>query len=220
MNLFDYQDLKYQAFHKKLLNNDSIKLIGIRTPILKELAKSLVNTSYDKYLIPNHNYYEEIMIHGLILGYIKIPFKELLANLDIFIPLVDNWAINDTVCANLKAFKYNQEEGYKYIKTLLKINKEFTIRFGLVLLLDYYVNDKYIDKVLEICLNTKSNYYYVNMANAWLISKCYIKFKDKTFILLKNNNLDIWIKNKAISKICDSYCVDKEDKTKIKALRN
>lgn len=218
MDLFKYQDKEYKVFNDKLLKTNQYDTIGIRVPVLKEIAKNLSISNYKDYISNNHTYYEEVMIHGLILGYIKIPFNELLSLLDIFIPLIDNWAVNDTVCANLKAFKLNQEEGYKYIKKLLK-GDSWSIRFGLVLLLDHYINENYIDEILKICSKVDNTDYYVMMANSWLISSCYIKFKDKTLKLLKSNKLDKIVLNKAISKICDSYRVTKKEKDYLKTIR-
>ena len=218
INLYDYQDLKYLEFHKKILNNDNICIIGVRVPTLRKIAKEMVINNNLEYLYKNKKYYEEIMIHGLILGYLKQPFNELLEKLDEFIPLVDNWAICDTVCSNLKIFKKNLDEGFIYINKLLKSNDEFTVRFGLVLLLDYYINDEYIDEILDICVNICNDKYYILMANAWLLSICYIKYKDKTLNLLNNYLLDYTLKKKTIYKICDSNRVLKKDKIFLKSM--
>lgn len=218
INLYDYQDLKYLEFHKKILNNDNICIIGVRVPTLRKIAKEMVINNNLEYLYKNKKYYEEIMIHGLILGYLKLPFNELLEKLDEFIPLVDNWAICDTVCSNLKIFKKNLDEGFIYINKLLKSNDEFTVRFGLVLLLDYYINDEYIDEILDICVNICNDKYYILMANAWLLSICYIKYKDKTLNLLNNYLLDYTLKKKTIYKICDSNRVLKKDKIFLKSM--
>lgn len=218
INLYDYQDLKYLKFNKKILNNDNICIIGVRVPILRKIAKEMVINNNLEYLYKNKKYYEEIMIHGLILGYLKLPFNELLEKLDEFIPLVDNWAICDTVCSNLKIFKKNLDEGFIYINKLLKSNDEFTVRFGLVLLLDYYINDEYIDEILDICVNICNDKYYILMANAWLLSICYIKYKDKTLNLLNNYLLDYTLKKKTIYKICDSNRVLKKDKIFLKSM--
>ncbi len=209
--LYSYQDLNYLKFHSKLVKDKDI--IGIRVPILKKIAKEISKSNYEDFIKYNrHELYEEDMIYGLILGYIKCPFKERIEYLKGFIPYNDNWAVNDTVCANLKAFKSNQEEGYEFIKNLINTNKAWSIRFGLVLLLNYYINDYYIDKLYSIIDNIKSENYYVEMANAWLLSICYIKYPDRTMKYLLNNNLDIFTFNKSIDKICDSYRVDKNIK--------
>lgn len=217
--LYSKQDLKYRDFHGKLIL-DNTKLIGIRTPILKDIAKSISKGNYKKFIELNtHKYYEETIIHGLILGYIKVPFNELLDEINHFISYVDNWAINDIVCANLKQFKKNKDIGYKFILELLKTKECFKIRFALVLLLDFYIDEDYIYDILDICNNIDSEEYYVRMANAWLISICYIKYKDITYNFLLNNKLDNFTISKAISKIIDSTRVSKEDKDILREFR-
>lgn len=216
--LYSLQDKKYLEFHSKLVKDKN--LIGIRTPILKEIAKSIANTDYESFIKSNtHKTYEEDMLQGLAIGYLKVPFKDVKRYISTFIPFNDNWAVNDTVCANLKIFKKNREEGYEYILKLINSKNDWNIRFGLVLLLDYYVNDNYIERLFKIIDNINSNEYYVKMANAWLISICFIKFPDITYKYLLNNNLDDFTYNKSISKICDSYRVDNNIKKKLKKIR-
>lgn len=215
--LYTLQDLKYKDFHKKLiLDND---LIGIRTPLLKEISKKISKSDYKQFIkLNNHKYYEERIIHGLIIGYLD-DFKEVLEQLDKFIPFINNWAINDIVCANLKIFKKNKDKGFIAINRYLKSNNEFEIRFGLILLLDFYIDDSYIDKIFFIIDNIKNDNYYVKMGMAWVLSICYIKYPNKTYEYLLNNQLDKFTFNKTISKICDSKRIDKDTKLKLRALR-
>lgn len=216
--LQSYQDLKYQRFHSKLILN-GMPLIGVRTPILKQIAKKISRGDYQSFIKHNqHHYYEEIVIHGLILGNIKTDFENLLVLLEEFLPYNQNWAINDIVCAGLKQFRKNQEIGFSWILKLLQSGEPWTIRFGLILLLDYYINDHYIDKVLQLASKSYINFYYVYMAVAWLLSICYIKYPKKTIILLQNNTLNDWIHNKTISKIRDSYRVSQNEKDYLKTL--
>lgn len=213
--LIESKDLKYKEFHGKLLKSDN--LIGIRVPDLKKVAKEISKNNYKGFIkYTNHNYYEEKTIHGLILGYLKIPESELFKLIDEFLPYNDNWATNDITCSNLKVFKQIPFDSVlKYINS----TNPWTIRFGLVLLLNYYINEEYIDKILRICDNVKSEEYYVQMANAWLISICFIKFQKTTYDFLLNNSLNDFTFNKSISKICDSYRIDKEIKEELKKLR-
>ena len=214
--LYSKQDLKYQEFHKKLLNSD-IELIGIRTPTLRKIAKEIAQSDYLGYIkYCSHKTYEENTIHGLILGYLKIDTNELLKLIDDFLPYNNNWATNDITSSNLKVFKkLSIDYIYKYINS----NNPWEIRFGLTLLLSNYINDENIDEILDIADNIKSKEYYVQMANAWLLSICYIKQKDKTLKYLKNSSLDTFTFNKTISKICDSYRVSKEEKEYLKTLK-
>lgn len=206
--LYTLSEEKYKNFHRNLVKDT--KIIGIRVPVLKKIAKEISKSDYLNFIKYNtHQTYEENTLHGLILGYIKVPNDTLFEYLDDFLKYNDNWATNDTTCANLKVFnKIDFKEVYRYINS----EQPFRIRFGLVLLLDYYINENNIDKILKICDNINSNEYYVLMANAWLISVCFIKFGKKTYEYLLNNNLDDFTFNKSISKICDSYRIDKETK--------
>lgn len=216
--LLSLQDLKYQKFQSKLIL-EKVNIIGIRFPILHDLSKKISKGNYQTFLKYNtHYYYEEILLHGLTLGYSKIDFQELQKELDAFLPYNTNWAINDTVCASLKQFKKHQEEGFHWILEKLKSKNPWDIRFGLILLLDHYINDQYIEIILALCCKEYIDHYYVNMAIAWLLSFCYIKYPDKTIKILEEKKLSKWIQNKSISKIRDSYRVSKHEKDYLKTL--
>lgn len=216
--LYTLRDSKYKEFHSKLIMDNN--LIGIRTPELKKIASIIAKQDYKNFIKYNaKNTYEEKVIYGLVLGYLKINFKERLELLKDFIPLIDNWAVNDIVCANLKSFKKEQQEGFEFILTCIENNNSWSIRFGIVLLLDFYINDNYIDKILEICNNIQNDEYYVKMAVAWLLSICYIKYKEKTLAFLKTTTIDTWIYNKAIQKTIESTRVSKKEKLDLKKLK-
>lgn len=216
--LYSLQDLKYKKFHSKLILDDN--LIGIRTPELKIIASNIAKYDYKSFIKYNSKQtYEEKVLYGLVLGFLKIDFNNRLELLKEFIPSIDNWAINDIVCANLKSFKKEQEIGYQFIENCLKDDNPWSIRFGLVLLLDFYINDKYIEKILNICNSIKNDNYYVKMAIAWLLSICYIKYKEKTFKYFKTTTIDNWTYNKAIQKIIESKRIPKEEKLQLKKLK-
>lgn len=215
--LYKNKDEKYKEFHSKLLKNKNITVIGIRTPDLKKLAKEISKNDYQSFIKQNtHKTYEECILHGLILGYIKIDEQELFKLIDDFITYIDNWATNDLTVSNLKIFKtININKLNKYLKS----NNPWEIRFGLTLLLSYYIKEENLDKIFNICDSITSDHYYVKMANSWLISMCYIKYPKETHKYLQKNNLDKFTHNKAISKICDSYQVSKKDKDEVRKLR-
>lgn len=211
--LFANQDLKYRQFHQKLLNDNNLELIGVRVPIVKKIIK---NIDYNDFITKtNHRYYEEVLIHGLVIGNVK-DFDRVEELLEEFLNYNNSWATNDSTATNLKIFNKNLEKGFILINKYLNSKNPFTVRFGIVLLLSYYINDKYIDRVVECIIRIKSDEYYVKMANAWLISVCYIKYKNKIIDLYKNSQLDNFTNNKSISKINDSYRVDKKDKDILK----
>ncbi len=216
-DLYKNKDEKYQKFHSKLLKNEDITVIGIRTPVLKKLAKEISKNDYQSFIKQNtHQTYEECVLHGLILGYTQVDKEELFNLIDNFIPYIDNWATNDLTVSNLKSFKnISIDNIHKYLNS----NNPWEIRFGLTLLLTYYIKEENLDKIFNICNSITSKHYYVQMANSWLISICYIKYPKETYKYLKKNKLDKFTQNKTISKICDSYRITKKQKEEIKKLR-
>lgn len=213
--LYKNQDLKYKDFHSKIIMSDN--LIGVRTPILKDISKNLTS-DYKSFIKYNrHQFYEDTIIHGIMLGYLKIDFNELLKLIDNFLPFINNWAICDITVSNLKQFKNNKELGFEKVKEYIISNNPWIKRFGYVILLNYYIDDNYIDEIFKLIKN--SNEYYVKMSIAWLLSMCYIKYKDKTLKYLNTAPLDNWTYNKTIQKIIESNRIEKDEKENLKKLK-
>lgn len=213
--LFELQDLKYKEFHSKLCPNVE-QIIGVRVPELRKLAKEIANRDYKKFLKEiEAKYHEERIVQGLVIGYAKISIKDTLKYLEEFIPKINSWAVCDTTCSNLKITKKYMKEMWDFLDEYVISQEEYQIRFAVVMYLNYYLTEEYIDKVLEKIDKINSKEYYVQMAIAWLVSFAYIKQKEKTEKYLIQNNLDSFTQNKAIQKICESYRVNKEDKKRI-----
>ena len=215
--LFSMQDIKYKEFHSKLCPGTN-NIIGIRVPLLKKYAKKLAKEDGKDFLDnPGNEYYEEILLQGLLIGTLKMSIEERLKYLEKFIPKIDNWAICDITCSSLKFIKQNKEIMWNFIQKYLKSDKEFEVRFAVIILLDYFIEEQYIDKIFKILDNIKQQDYYVKMAIAWLIQVAYIKQNKKTIEYLDNNKLDNWTYNKALQKIIESNRVNKLEKEKIKS---
>lgn len=212
--LFLLADNDYKKFTSKLVFTNR-KIIGVRLPKLRTLARTI---NCKEYLNETHNYFEEIMLEGMVIGNIK-NIDDAFIYMEKFIPKIDNWSICDSFCCSLKITKKNYNKMFDYIIKYKSSKKEFERRFLLVMLLNYYIDDNYIDEIFKIISEINKEEYYVKMAIAWLISICYIKQEFKTKVYLNNNNLDNFTFNKTISKICDSYRVSKEDKQELKKLR-
>jgi len=207
-SLYNLQDIKYKEFYSKLGINGN-NMIGIRVPMLKKIAKDISKNNYISFIKYNtHNTYEEILIHGLIICYIN-DFDIVLSLLSDYIQYIDNWALCDTIIANLHIWRNNTDKGLNFVIWCLKQENMWYKRVGYVLLLEYYINNDYLDTIFNLCNEYQSNDYYVKMAIAWLISICYIKYPNKTLIYIKDNKLDDWIHNKAIQKIRESKRIDK-----------
>lgn len=213
--LFKNQDLEYKAFQSKLIPNVSPdKIIGVRVPVLRKIAKQAVKENADVQL----DYYEEAMVKGFTVGYKKCSIDEHLTELKAFVPLIDNWAVCDCACSTFKFTEKNKETVWSFIQPYLN-GSEYDIRFAVVMIMDYFLTDDYIDRSLEILTSIRSDYYYVNMAVAWAISVAYVKYEEKTLYIIKNRLLPVWVHNKAIQKICESYRVDKRTKEYLRTLK-
>lgn len=220
--LLSISDQKYLNFQNKL-NIKHHNQLGIRVPLIKEYAKKLAKEYNLDYLYQeiDEEYYEELLLKGFIIGYYKnIDINNLINYIKDFVPKINDWAICDMFCANLKITKKYLNEIYILIKDFLKSNKEFEVRFALIMLLDYYLIDDYIKDIYNIINNAKLDYYYVKMANAWLISVLLVKYFDRTYLFLKNDcKIEKWTYNKSIQKALESFRLNNEQKDLLKSLK-
>lgn len=212
--LFRLQDLKYRDFHSALIPNiDKNELIGVRIPELRKLAKKLTDDNFQ------WEYYEEIMLHGFYIGYAKLSYNDRLELLKAFIPKINNWAVCDCVSSTFKFVNQNKSEFINFLKPYMNSKAEYELRFAVVMLMDYYLDDEYINFTVDYLSALKSEHYYVNMAIAWALSAAFIKNESIVMPLIKNAVLEPFVHNKTISKICDSYRVEKAVKEELKKYR-
>lgn len=220
--IIELSDEKYKEFHSSLCPNTD-NIIGVRVPVLRKFAKELLKEiDWQEYLEKAWDeYYEEVMLQGMIIGLASKNknINEIIKYIDNFVPKIDNWAVCDTFCAGLKITDKNLEYMWRYIQKYIKSEKEFELRFAIVMMLDYYINEEYIDEVIKILDNIKNKEYYVQMAIAWTISVAFVKFEDRTMKYLNNNSLDDFTYNKSIQKIIESYRVNEKTKGKLKKMK-
>lgn len=217
--LFELQDLKYKEFHSGLCPNVD-KIIGVRVPQLKQIAKEIAKKDYKEFLEnAKDEYYEELVLQGLVIGYSKTTIEEIFKYLKSFVPKINSWAVCDTTCSNLKITKKHMREMWEFLEKYINSDREYEIRFALVMYLNYYLSEEYIDEIFEKVNKITNKEYYVQMAVAWLVSFAYIKQKEKTEKYLYKNNLDKFTLNKSIQKICESYRVSDEDKAKLRKIK-
>lgn len=212
-------DEKYRVFSSKLLPgvND---VMGVRLPILRKFAKSIVKEDWRYYLEnAKDDSFEEVMLQGMVIGYIDCSFEERINYIESFVPKINNWSTCDSFCSGLKFAQFNQSKLWRYIVNYMNSNQEYEIRFGVVMTLFYYLDDEYIDEVFIQLDDIDHEGYYVKMAVAWAISIAFLKFPEKTEVYLKNNKLDDFTYNKALQKICESLKVDNEIKKSIQQMK-
>ncbi|WP_438350549.1 DNA alkylation repair protein [Paenibacillus sp. FA6] len=219
VQLLELAEEKYQKFSAALIPNIS-NVMGVRIPELRKLAAKIAKGDWRTYLEHAENeYFEEKMLQGMVIGYVEMDIVERLSYVAVFVPKIDNWSVCDSFCAGLKFTKTNKEKVWEFLQSYLSSNEEYEIRFGVVMLLDYYIGEEYIIRVLQQLDEAKHEGYYVKMAVAWAISICYVKLPEPTMAYLKNNTLDNFTYNKALQKITESLRVDQETKQMIRSMK-
>lgn len=211
----------YQKFTSSLIPNiPAQRILGVRVPILRKLAGSIAKGDWDAYLAqPSGGLFEEIMLRGMVIGRAKMSTEERMAWIADFIPLIDNWSICDVFCGELKFARKNPEIIWEFLQPYLQDSRPYFLRFGVVMLLDYYISEEYIARVLACLDSIISSDYYVKMAVAWAVSICFIKQSEVTMVFLKDNSLDNWTYNKALQKIIESRRIDDETRSRIRAMK-
>lgn len=210
---------KYQKFSAKLLPAN-IKLLGVRIPKLRQLAKQMLKENKaEEYLslsVEELEYQEETMLYSLLLAQNKDAHK--IERIKNFVPHINSWAVCDIFCSCLKDAKKQQQIYWDSFKVYTQSSKEYEIRFFYVLALSYFINDEYLEKTFSLIQQQKYVGFYDKMAVAWLLSMMYVKYPENTEKFLLNTPLDEFVFRKSISKICDSYQVTKEAKIHLRTL--
>ena len=217
--LFTKQDLKYRGFQAPLFPNiDKEKMIGVRTPELKKLAKELNGSEIAKDFLNElpHLYFDENQLHAFLISLIK-DYKECLQEVEKFLPYIDNWGTCDQLSP--KVFIKHKEELEPVIKKWLKSKRTYTVRFAIGMLLGLYLDESFKEEHLELVSVIKSEEYYVNMMIAWYFATALAKQWNSTIKYIEEKKLSPWVNNKTIQKAVESYRITDEQKTYLKSLK-
>lgn len=212
---------KYRDFNKKLMPDTTYEVLGVRTPVVKKLAAEIVRDkdASAAFLSSEHRFYEEWLLHGLVIANEKENVSDVLTNLRLFMPRINTWAICDGVVAALKIFKKHKTEAMEFVKELLTSEKTYYIRFAVVILLDYFIEKDYLKEIVALTLPIKSGEYYIDMAVAWLYSIMLVKEFDFTVKILEEKRLPVFVHNKTIQKAAESFRITDEKKAYLKTLK-
>lgn len=217
--LFKLQDISYKEFHSKLIPTiDKNTIIGIRIPLLRSYAMKIKHTKEaDKFLntLP-HTYYDENVLHALLLSEMT-DYETFIKSIQAFLPYIDNWAVCDVL--KPKSIKKHKQIFIDEIKSWISSKYTYTIRFGVVMLMTYYLDENYQKNYLSYPLQVKSDEYYVNMAISWFYATALAKHYDEVVKILKDKKLSVWVHNKTIQKAIESYRITKEQKEELKKLK-
>ncbi len=217
--LFELQDLKYRDFHSKLMPTVPAEcVIGVRTPDLRKFSKEFAQTEESEVFLKElpHRYYEENNLHGFLIAGMK-DYDRCIRELDRFLPYVDNWATCDLMSP--KIFKRHLPDLQEKIKAWIGSEHTYVIRFGIGMLMSFYLDEafdvRYPEMVSEVC----SEEYYVNMMIAWYFATALAKQYETVLPFIEDRRLDRWTHNKAIQKAVESRRITDEQKAYLKTLK-
>ena len=217
-HLYDLQDMKYKAFHCRLIPNvDPDTVIGVRTPALKAYAKELKNVDVSAFLsdLP-HKYYDENNLHAFLIMSSK-DYAEGLEAVKAFLPYLDNWATCDLL--RPVSFKKHRAELLEEIKLWLRSEHTYTLRFAMEMLMVHFLDEDFNAEYLEWLAEIRSQEYYVNMMLSWYYATALAKQWEATLPYIEKRGLDKWVHNKTIQKAIESYRVTDEQKAHLRTLR-
>ena len=217
--LFENQDIKYRDFQAPLFPTiDKELMIGVRTPVLKTLAKELFGSETANSFIETlpHRYFDENQLHAFLISRIK-DYQTCLKEVERFLPYIDNWGTCDQLSP--KVFEKHKDELIVNIKKWLKSKHTYTIRFAIGMLMQHYLNESFKEEYMKLVASIKSEEYYVNMMIAWYFATALAKKWDIAIKYIEDKKLSSWIHNKTIQKAVESYRISNEQKTYLKSLK-
>ena len=219
-HLFGMRDAAYATFIAKLTPGFPLgHFIGVRVPLLRTIARSFAKeeAASQRFLshLP-HSYYEEDMLHGMLISLVK-DYDRCLDLTDRFLPYVDNWAVCDTLSP--KVFAKHKAQLLENILRWSSSSHTYTCRFGLRMLMTHFLDDSFSADFLEIPAAIRSEEYYVKMMVAWFFATALAKQWEATLPYLENRQLDPWTHRKTIQKAIESYRIPPERKDYLRTLR-
>lgn len=217
--LFALQDLKYRDFHSKLMPNISKEnVIGIRVPVLRKFAKNFAKDPQLQDFLQElpHQYYEENNLHMLLITQIK-DYETCLREVNRFLPYIDNWATCDLLA--VKTVKNHLDLYINEVYRWIESDQPYTIRFGVNMLMKYYLEDNFKIEYPEKVAAIRSEEYYVNMVRAWYFATALAKQYEQILPFLEERRMDLWTHNKTIQKAIESYRITSEQKEYLRTLR-
>lgn len=207
---------------KHKLNNIKRTSFGISVPELKKFAKQIAKEDYKEFLDNNKfETFELKLLHAFVLGYAKDDINILLKYFADFVPYVQDWAVNDSLCQSFKIARKYPEIVWNYLMQYKNSDKEFESRIVSVMMLSHFLNDSYIHKVIDVLEKLNADKYYAQMGIAWAIATIMGKYPDICLGYLQSEKCGLNVKtyNKALQKIRESFKVNSQIKEIIKSIK-
>lgn len=241
--LIENAEEKYKEFSGSLIPGE-INMLGIRLPVLRKKAKELAKGNWKEELETEDIYFEEIMLRGMMISYVKGSLEKMLPYIEDFIPRVNNWSVCDSVFSKMDVLRTDREKTWDFIQSYLYSDKEFEVRAGIIIMMQHLLkcdeNGKttkrlrtitfedcmkvqqedgpYLSRILE-ALNREFPQYYASMAAAWIIAEAFSCYPAQVYLFLQENRLDDVTYNRALQKIVESLIPQPEVKEMIKQMK-
>lgn len=216
-------ELKSDEAYRKLQlstvpGQDERFVIGVRTPDVRQYAKELIKSGESDGFINKlpHEYYEEYLLHALILSLYK-DFDKLIPELECFLPYIDNWAVCDQL--NPKILSKHKDELLIKIRAWIKSDHDYTVRFAMRMLMNHFLGDDLKEEYLDLVNKADNGSYYVSMMSAWYFATALAKNYDETLEYISAEKLPVWTHNKAIQKAIESYRISDSQKEHLRTLK-
>jgi len=214
---------EFVKFSEKIINTQK-KVLGARVPDMRRIAKEPARTASFNDIVAlldkcNKNIYEEVFVLGIIIACSKLPDDEKIRATEIYLDFVDSWALIDSAVMTKKTAKANGKLWKIFVEKCCKSGKEYVVRFGIVYMMENFIDDENIDFVFDSMREIKHEGYYVKMAIAWLYATAAVKYFDRTIKELQSGNIDAWTVNKAFQKMLESYRIPAQNKEIVRYLR-
>jgi len=220
--LFLMQDTVYRDFQAKLIPSiDPGKMIGVRTPQLRKLARELIKSCPGGDLeafykdLP-HTYFDEDQLHAFLISEMK-DYNTCMDHLEHFLPFIDNWATCDQLAP--KVLAGHKEELLEKIRQWIHSDRTYTVRFAIGMLMKHFLGEDYKDEYADLVASVRSDEYYINMMIAWYFATALAKQYDSVLPYIEEHRLDAWTHNKAIQKAIESYRIIPDQKTYLRTLK-
>ena len=199
---------------------DSKPIIGVKIPLLRKKAKEIARDDYRTFLetCPD-TYYEFETLQALVLGYARDDIETILEYADRFVPKIHDWAVNDSFCQTFTIARKHRERVWNWLMDYKEKQEEFPQRVVAIVLMSHFLEDEYVEKVLQIMNELNHPGYYTRMGVAWCVATAYAKYPEQTLDYLGNNRLADWTHNKAIQKMRESFRVPEADKEMLNQMK-
>lgn len=195
--------------------------LGARLPELRKLARRIAEDGWREYLDSwRPEYFEDYMLRGMVIAYAEVPLEERLRLYAGFVPLIDNWSVCDSFCSTWKPKPEDKDALWDFVQTYMGSGDEFQMRFATVMMMDHFLEEGYVDRVIAEMDRARNDGYYFKMSVAWCLATCLAKHPDETMSYMRGpNSLDAWTYSKTVQKALESYRVSDAVKDELRRLR-